>query len=545
MRNACQLLNAVAPSAITDFKDAGLEYLCLNLEAMLSNGYVFDLCTFGWYAYVTSSYLDELDEDLLHQLDAVVRDNQLTSMPFAKSGRAEALLHEKYPELVEILDRNRRTKIDSISLQAKFADQGGFTGTSFDPLSGDEYPTTPARSKGRSRASAPTTPMMNPQSPPGEVYNALTSNSTKPRQSSAAFNVLRSTFSLPSSSPADGSLPSRFEGNSTIEAFDMVQPAAQEEGVKSSPITAETSTSFATSSLTPSPATKPWGSTPLPSTKLGIQEIMQQASSRTSNISLGLASQANSEERALGLKGAKISQKERRKQQQQSSQLRSSSPASPASPWQSAGSRSKSNIKEAASMQKITPSPTPPPAERSGTTTPQLTLRQTVANVPTMGKQAGAISSNPQAHTMPAPQRSVSMPQVARPGLLQSTPSGSASKPIQVQSVRHTPRSPHDTSPTFYMHQSMADILSQQQAEKYAVKEAVAKRSLQEIQQEQEFLSWWDQESKRAMEEEAQAAGRSNERGRGGGRGRGGLGRGRERSSRRGKGKEKPVAPSA
>lgn len=91
----------------------------------------------------------------------------------------------------------------------------------------------------------------------------------------------------------------------------------------------------------------------------------------------------------------------------------------------------------------------------------------------------------------------------------------------------------------------MADILSQQQAEKYAVKEAVAKRSLQEIQQEQEFLSWWDQESKRAMEEEAQAAGRSNERGRGGGRGRGGLGRGRERSSRRGKGKEKPVAPSA
>ena len=49
----------------------------------------------------------------------------------------------------------------------------------------------------------------------------------------------------------------------------------------------------------------------------------------------------------------------------------------------------------------------------------------------------------------------------------------------------------------------MADIIGQQVREQELVKEAVAKRSLQEIQQEQAFQEWWDQESRRAQEEEA------------------------------------------
>src|SRR5206468_12151549 len=36
-RNACYLLNAVAPCSVTEFKDACLEYLALNLENMLEN----------------------------------------------------------------------------------------------------------------------------------------------------------------------------------------------------------------------------------------------------------------------------------------------------------------------------------------------------------------------------------------------------------------------------------------------------------------------------------------------------------------------------
>ncbi|KAL8767071.1 MAG: hypothetical protein Q9209_006298 [Squamulea sp. 1 TL-2023] len=36
-RNVCQLLNAVAPCSVTGFKQAALEYICLNLEGMMEN----------------------------------------------------------------------------------------------------------------------------------------------------------------------------------------------------------------------------------------------------------------------------------------------------------------------------------------------------------------------------------------------------------------------------------------------------------------------------------------------------------------------------
>ena len=49
---------------------------------------------------------------------------------------------------------------------------------------------------------------------------------------------------------------------------------------------------------------------------------------------------------------------------------------------------------------------------------------------------------------------------------------------------------------------SMDDILTEEQAVKDSIKGAVAKRSLQEIQQEQEFQEWWEKESARVMEEE-------------------------------------------
>ena len=64
VRNVCDLLNAISPSSVREFKDAGLEYLCLNLEAMLQG-----------------HHLNSLDEDLLTELDDVVRANQLAYMP--------------------------------------------------------------------------------------------------------------------------------------------------------------------------------------------------------------------------------------------------------------------------------------------------------------------------------------------------------------------------------------------------------------------------------------------------------------------------------
>ncbi|TQS33702.1 hypothetical protein Golomagni_05942, partial [Golovinomyces magnicellulatus] len=94
-RNIAILLNEISPCAITEFKDVGLEYICLQLENMLEN-----------------CLLDGLDEDVLLELDEVVRKNQLARLPFVRSGRAELLLHEKYPDLILDMEeeRRRRTK---------------------------------------------------------------------------------------------------------------------------------------------------------------------------------------------------------------------------------------------------------------------------------------------------------------------------------------------------------------------------------------------------------------------------------------------------
>lgn len=46
-RNVCHLLNAIAPCACTEFKDAGLEYVCLQLECMLENRYARPFTTFS------------------------------------------------------------------------------------------------------------------------------------------------------------------------------------------------------------------------------------------------------------------------------------------------------------------------------------------------------------------------------------------------------------------------------------------------------------------------------------------------------------------
>ncbi|KAL4788333.1 regulator of chromosome condensation 1/beta-lactamase-inhibitor protein II [Aspergillus varians] len=66
-RGVCHLLNSVAPCFVTEFKDAALEYICLNLEDLISN-----------------KLLGDLDGYLLRALDHVCHDNQLTAFPISR-----------------------------------------------------------------------------------------------------------------------------------------------------------------------------------------------------------------------------------------------------------------------------------------------------------------------------------------------------------------------------------------------------------------------------------------------------------------------------
>ena len=297
-----------------------------------------------------------------------------------------------------------------------------------------------------------------------------------------------------------------------------------------------------------------WAASSMSSYKVDMKDIMAQASSnRVSNISAGLSLRAKNGEASNVGTPQKLSQRERKKQQQQqqlplqqTSPIVASSPVleenqargkKAVSPWQVASTGPKVSLKDvlggesSKSLSKQgsvarTPSP--------------LNLRQTVSGKYPATRRA---VSGPAQHSAPLQQRSVSTADSAKP-----LPSRSSSEQPHVQSIRHNPP---PVEPSLQL--SMADILSQQQTEKDIIKEAAAKRSLQEIQEEQAFQEWWDEES-RKVKAEAEEAAKPTTRGRKGirGKGRGGFrGRGNARSdggegasgtgSRGGRGGKKPV----
>lgn len=483
---------------------------------------------------IQNSLLDELDDDLLEDLDAIVKDNQLVSLPFARSGRSEELLHEKYPELAEMIDRGRQAKIDAINLQVKFADQYIPFGTSFEGYGHDALAN--ARPSGRTRASqtpsASATPRLDGRS--SAATPKLEPEDEMMLPSPAPFDMENPVSTPPAPVAQNGRMP-------TKELAIPPSPSATSLSDLRKP-------SFAMGSATsPSPQQRPWGVAPLQSSKLSIREMLDQASvPRESNLSLGLQAEAQSASTAASSPTIKLSQKERRRQQQlrQDSEtarlFATEDDAKPASPWQAVSANRKPALKETHSSPPVAPilSSRPPP-------TPQLTMRQTVANSPAPPKPSPATPGTPRT---PLQHRAASSPQVGSGKPTQqtptpapvapATPSSSSAVPI-IQSIRHAPLSPQAISPTFLMHQSMSDILSQQQAEKQSIREAAAKRSLQEIQQEQEFQEWWDQETRRVREEQEAAAGRGG----GGaaasavGRGKGGRGGAQTRARGRGRGR--------
>jgi hypothetical protein len=291
---------------------------------------------------------------------------------------------------------------------------------------------------------------------------------------------------------------------------------------------------------TPKSATKTWSSPNLPM-KLDMKEIMAQASTnRTSNLSMSISAQKAKDEADKKASTPKLSQKERKKQQQAFQQAMaetSTDRSKSSSPWQTASPGSRTNLKDL-----LTPEPKPasPLAAPKATNLPLVSRRTASPDTRFSGQQRSNSSNavTPQKVASPGPSRPAPQP-------------SSQSSPLVPHSKTYTaPAAKAEPS----LQLSMADIIGMQQREQEVIKEAVAKRSLQEIQEEQAFQEWWDQESKRAQEEEASRArasaketssrgGKSGSsgggRGKGGSRGRGGGsggGRGRGDSTARGGG---------
>ncbi|KAK6354990.1 hypothetical protein TWF696_004116 [Orbilia brochopaga] len=554
-RNATSILAAISESSVVSFKDVCLEYIFRNLETMME-----------------IRALDELDEDLMAELDEAVKARQLAYMPISRNGRAEAELLEKYPHLASDADNERAALLQLLdsgpspnaattdpepgTSPASYRQSPGFRAGSYEKSrrrrsskAGQEKPTVQVPKLGPAQSSELIFDM-DDEDPATRLTRTPTSHSPElPRKEYYMLN--------PSATKGDvwydckGKQIASADGVSNVE-----QKSTQSAGTTMKP--------------NDGAARQPWSAgAGIQSNKLDLGEIMAQASkNRTSNLSLGLSSAASRELTSVdslptaGFDApitAKVSQKERKRQQQQQQQLQSqqatsvadapstpdkSIPAPKPSPWKAI--RSPSNP---LSLQQGLVSPTSKPAQNTSTPSRSLDVPSTLQSPPAAStptkKPRDAAPRTPQST---APKPPIQTPQsqvqtrrynssgdvIATP--TKATPVRSASSTIQPRSERYDdfPPIPNRADQTRSL--PLAEIIQQEQIQQDIVRGKGPKQSLQEIQQEQEFMDWWEKESERYQQEEherqllaqgqkpsgTRGRGRGGARGRGAARGRGG-----------------------
>ncbi|KAK1675725.1 BTB/POZ domain-containing protein [Colletotrichum godetiae] len=488
-RNIALLLNEISACAVTEFKDAGLEYVCLQMEAVLEN-----------------HFLDDLEEDLLEELDNIVRENQLARYPFARSGRAELLLFEKDPDLALDIDEERRRRVREMAFRTTQRDDEKKISSSFktkfgslEDLSGVTSPSVDkSRRKSKTGRNEPFSPSLRPKESHADLMfnmddegpSALGSPTMSPTHRAAEARSQSEMDRIPSlSSPWKDT---------------KVQAGSPQYPVQSPPT--GTSAQFG---MSPSPTDSrgpsaqrsgsPWAAAAFPTQKMDLRRVLTETPTKSA-LSAGIAAQKTKEASPKPAQ-PKVSQKERKKQQMAQAAAQAALEAEvlqPKAAWD----------KEAAGNK---PAPWKPVA--SG---PKTSLKDTLAK--DSAKPVSPLADNPNSKELlsvegsarSSPRRAAS-PDTRFPGQSRVNNSSSAmagasstsqptSKPLVPHSKSYiTPA--NKAEPILGL--SMADIIGQQKREQEIVKEAVAKRSMQEIQQEQEFQEWWDQETRRVQEEEA------------------------------------------
>jgi hypothetical protein len=418
--------------------------------------------------------LNELDEDVLAEVDQALRRHQLKGSPFTRSGMLETELKERNPGLADRMAQERRAKIDSIIVFNKYADSYGKALSSFKAGSFRANDVlSPAKAKGKLHAlgsqSPPVSPRLKSKASSEFIFDMDEDNGLSGRHAR-----------LGSSAGLASSIGPSQERKSSVQR----EAVAPNEKFGESPETALKSGG----DVEMPKRDGPW--TDFSKQKASMKDIMAQAnSSRKSNLSIGLAKSVSAGVVSGVPSAAKLSQKERKRLQQQAT-LNVAPPAGSSganqSPW-----------KRVETVGKGEPSS----PVQTGRTTPQLTMRQTVAN-PGNCKGKGKAVESDRAPTQSSahesrPPNSDSTPQ--KPPKSPATPRTSSSGTPHIQSIRHTPLPVRVSSSPVNL--SMADIQSMQQAEKIIAQGGGEKRSLADIQAEQAFQEWWDKESARVQNE--------------------------------------------
>lgn len=273
---------------------------------------------------------------------------------------------------------------------------------------------------------------------------------------------------------------------------------------------------------TPPGSSAPWASPSISGSRLDLKDIMGEVSeSRVSNLTLEMTGRRESS----GNFTPKISQKDRKKMQQQQMQeklaAQQKAKDEPQNPWQLPPPATPSTPSKGPLLGQSGPS-TPVHESAKAAQKPAMTLRQTVAGTPPPRPTPITTPTQPQSLNVPYstpeyppfPKASHSGP--SRP----SQQSVKTSPQPNIQSVQHMPRPDKQSRSPSHGSLSLANILLQQQTEKKEIEDAAsAKHNLQEIQAEQEFQQWWDQESKRVqglLDPQIESQARESKNGRGG-----------------------------
>ncbi|KAG9242107.1 hypothetical protein BJ878DRAFT_544573 [Calycina marina] len=499
-RNVSRLLNLIAPCSVSQFKSAALEYICLQLESMLENHLV-----------------DDLDDELMLELDEIVRGNQLNCLPFAKSGRAELLLHERYPTLAEDVDEERKRRVRDLAFRTSLKEDDSRLCSSFRAHSiEDTMSSSPSQDKLRRKSKTPRNAPFSPSIRPKEsstdlMFDMDDEDTLAAAGPSRTISKSNSASKLTPRTPSASWPPEILGDEVSVSPARNIPPVVSKKG--NSPLSA-----------------RQWSSPALSSAKLDMREIMAQASSsKVSNLSISLAAQSVEDHAAIKASN-KLSQKERRKKQQQEAISMSTSlqitldkpDGKPSSPWQVAATGQKMSLKDI--FNNTASSPIATASNKLESPSPSRAHKPRRAASPDTRFAGQKRSMSSQTNIQPPARSSPLIPHSKS----YNTPPGKAETSLQL---------------------SISDIIVQQRREQEIIKEASAKRSLQEIQEEQAFQEWWDQESKRAQEEEAARAiaatstGRSGKSARGKGASRGRGGRGRGESSRGGRGRVQENLP--
>lgn len=492
-RNIAHFLNAISPCSITEFKDAGLEYIALQLENMLEN-----------------NLLADLDKELLLDLDEVVRDNQLARFPFARSGRAALLLHEQYPNLAQDIDEERQRRVREMAFKASQKEDERKLSSSLKGKFGslEEFqPSSPAmdKSKGKeaARRNEPFSPDLRPKAVQTDLMfdmdedeGPIESPSIRPER---AIDQRRKTEldQIPPLSESFRGQQSRAPRHSPLGS----SPAGL--GLASP---SPTNRSLDTSSLK---SGSPWASSKMPTAKLDLREIMGETPPARSALSAGLAAQ-RAKETAVKPSQAKLSQKERKRQQQLQAEqaVQVAQASSDRAAWEKSSTGIKSPPwKAVSSGPKLPPKDNIADAPKSAppNTKPLVAAEASAKSIPRRTQSPDTRHSG-QSRTPAA------TPPIRPPPRSTSTSTFSAdmsNKPVTPHSKSYI-KPAAKSEPIIGL--SMADIIDQERRNVESVKEAVAKRSLMEIQQEQAFQEWWEEESRRTQEEEARRSTREKER---------------------------------